>query len=105
MQPIKDSTLKATFEPKNNNRFACDQCFTGVLHCRRTTFFATLGDEVITVPNFPIWKCDICGWVEYEPDAIEWLLMTLGSNFVYSTNVSSIKNTFFQLNRMSWMFW
>jgi YgiT-type zinc finger domain-containing protein len=37
------------------------------------TYFTWLGDELITVPNFPAWICDVCGKREYDERAIGWL--------------------------------
>jgi YgiT-type zinc finger domain-containing protein len=37
------------------------------------TYFTWLNEELITVPNFPAWVCDICGRREYDGRAITWL--------------------------------
>jgi YgiT-type zinc finger domain-containing protein len=37
------------------------------------TYFTWLNQELITVPNFPSWVCDVCGRREYDPRAISWL--------------------------------
>lgn len=41
------------------------------------TYFTWLGDELITVPNFPAWVCDVCGRREYDEKSISWLTMLL----------------------------
>ena len=41
------------------------------------TYFTWLGDELITVPNFPAWVCDVCGRREYDERSISWLTMML----------------------------
>ncbi len=51
----------------------CSECQTGVLHLKHITYFTWLNDELITVPNFPAWVCDICGRREYDSRAIVWL--------------------------------
>ena len=51
----------------------CPECQTGVLHLRYLTYFTWLSDELVTVPNFPAWVCDVCGRREYDPRAIKWL--------------------------------
>jgi YgiT-type zinc finger domain-containing protein len=43
------------------------------MHLRQITFFTWLGEELITVPNFPAWVCDICGRRVYDGQAIQWL--------------------------------
>jgi len=51
----------------------CAECQTGVLRLSYLTYFTWLNEELITVPNFPAWVCDVCGRREYDPRAITWL--------------------------------
>ena len=51
----------------------CSECQTGVLHLKSITYFTWLNDELVTVPNFPAWVCDMCGRREYDSRAISWL--------------------------------
>jgi YgiT-type zinc finger domain-containing protein len=51
----------------------CTECQTGVLRLRYLTYFTWLNDELITVPNFPSWVCDVCGRREYDGHAVTWL--------------------------------
>lgn len=53
--------------------FPCNECQAGIMHRRNVTYFTWLGDELITVPNFPAWVCDICGRREYDRKAEIWL--------------------------------
>lgn len=55
----------------------CPECHTGILHLQYLTYFTWLNDELITVPNFPAWVCDVCGKREYDTHAISWLNMLL----------------------------
>ncbi len=55
----------------------CPECHTGVLHLEYLTYFTWLNDELITVPNFPSWVCDVCGKRDYDNHAISWLNMLL----------------------------
>ncbi len=55
----------------------CPECRTGVLHLEYLTYFTWLNDELITVPNFPSWVCDVCGKREYDSHAVSWLNMLL----------------------------
>lgn len=60
--------------PDENSYIApCPECQTGVLHLRHITYFTWLNDELVTVPNFPAWVCDMCGRREYDSRAIKWL--------------------------------
>jgi YgiT-type zinc finger domain-containing protein len=51
----------------------CPECHSGVLHLKYITYFTWLSEELITVPNFPSWVCDMCGRREYDPRAVSWL--------------------------------
>jgi YgiT-type zinc finger domain-containing protein len=51
----------------------CNDCQAGVMHKRLVTYFTWLGDELITVTNFPAWVCDVCGKREYDRQAEIWL--------------------------------
>jgi len=55
----------------------CNDCSAGVIHMRHVTYFTWLGDELVTVPNFPAWVCDMCGKREYDLRAISILTMIL----------------------------
>jgi YgiT-type zinc finger domain-containing protein len=48
-----------------------------MLHLRFITYFTWLADELILVPNFPAWICDVCGRREYDERSISWLAMLL----------------------------
>lgn len=41
------------------------------------TFFTWLDEELVTVPSFPAWICDVCGRREYDSRAIAWLTTLL----------------------------
>jgi len=51
----------------------CPECRSGVMHLRYITYFTWLGGELVTVPNFPAWTCDVCGRREYDSRAVSWL--------------------------------
>ena len=55
----------------------CSECQAGQMHRRYVTYFTWLGDELITVPDFPAWVCDVCGRREYDPYALSQLSMLL----------------------------
>ena len=59
---------------------SCNECQAGMMQVRYITYFTWLGDELITVPNFPAWVCDVCGRREYDERAISWLTMLLSPN-------------------------
>ncbi len=55
------------------NLGVCSECQAGILRLRYLTYFTWLNEELITVPNFPAWVCDVCGRREYDSRAIIWL--------------------------------
>ncbi|MCB9110673.1 MAG: YgiT-type zinc finger protein [Anaerolineales bacterium] len=58
----------------------CVECHAGLLRPRHVTYFTWLGGELITVPHFPAWVCDVCGRREYDERAIQWLNIILDPN-------------------------
>lgn len=64
----------------NPSNIPCNECHAGVMLARRITYFTWLGNELITVPHFPAWICDVCGKREYDERAIQWLNMLLDPN-------------------------
>lgn len=53
--------------------YQCNECQAGKMHLRHITYFTWLDEELVTVPNFPAWICDVCGRREYDQRAISWL--------------------------------
>lgn len=60
--------------------FPCTECSAGLMNARTITYFTWLGEELITVPHFPAWVCDVCGKREYDEKAVAWLNMLLNPN-------------------------
>jgi YgiT-type zinc finger domain-containing protein len=63
----------------------CSGCQAGQMHLQYITYFTWLADELITVPNFPAWICDVCGRREYDPRAINQLNLLLTPNAGHPT--------------------
>ena len=57
--------------------FPCTECQAGVMHLQYLTYFTWLDEELVTVPNFPAWVCDVCGRREYDSRAISLLAALL----------------------------
>lgn len=51
----------------------CPECHSGMMRLEFLTYFTWLHDELVTVPNFPSWVCDMCGRREYDTRAVSWL--------------------------------
>jgi YgiT-type zinc finger domain-containing protein len=60
--------------------FPCNECQAGVMHLQLITYFTWLDNELVTVPNFPAWVCDVCGKREYDERAVNWLTTLLSPN-------------------------
>ncbi|HFC10050.1 MAG TPA: YgiT-type zinc finger protein [Chloroflexi bacterium] len=57
--------------------YPCPKCRAGVLQPHELTYFTTVDGQMLVVPNFPAWVCDICGYVEYDERALGWLYTLL----------------------------
>ena len=55
----------------------CSECNIGMMHKTQVTYFTWLADEMITVPDFPAWVCDVCGKREYDVEALNNLALLL----------------------------
>jgi YgiT-type zinc finger domain-containing protein len=60
--------------------YPCDECHAGNLQPCRVTYFTWIGTQLISVPSFPAWVCDVCGRREYDMKAVMWLDMILDPN-------------------------
>lgn len=61
------------------------------MHRDYIAYFTWLGDELIAVPDFPAWVCDICGRCEYDENALTRLTLLLSPNAGKTTSTSRIK--------------
>jgi len=55
----------------------CPNCQGGRKRLRAATLMTWLGDDLITVPNFPAWICDMCGHCNYDNQALAQLSLLL----------------------------
>ena len=55
----------------------CSECSVGQMHKTMVTYFTWMGEELISVPDFPAWVCDICGRREYDTQALNQLSLLL----------------------------
>lgn len=58
----------------------CNECQAGHMHREYVAYYTWLGDELITVPDFPAWVCDMCGRCEYDENALTRLSLLLSPN-------------------------
>ena len=72
--------------------FPCRECQAGMMRLRFITYFTWLGEEVITVPNFPAWVCDVCGRREYDEGAVNVISTLLNPDAGHDTSPRQRKN-------------
>jgi YgiT-type zinc finger domain-containing protein len=56
----------------------CPACQMGRLNLIRTTYTHIYDDTLIQVPNIAAWKCDVCGEIFYDPDAVRRIEVLIG---------------------------
>jgi len=65
---------------ENTASYTCHECHVGLMQAKRVTYLTQLDNELITVPNFLAWICDVCGKREYDEQSIQWLNIMLDPN-------------------------
>lgn len=55
----------------------CLHCHGGRTRLQFATLMTWLGNDLITVPNFPAWVCDMCGYCTYDSHALAELSLLL----------------------------
>lgn len=73
-EKIKSHSESATSD------YHCTECIAGVRRLQYLTYFTWYRDQLITVPNFPAWVCDICGKRDYDTKAVSWLQTILNTH-------------------------
>lgn len=53
-----------------NTGFSCFECQAGVMRIKFVTYFTWIETQLITVPDFPAWVCDVCGNSIYDQKAV-----------------------------------
>jgi len=67
-------------QPYEKPGFACNECQAGMMRLKFISYFTWLDEELVSVPNFPAWVCDVCGKREYDERAVNWLTTLLSPN-------------------------
>ncbi len=62
----------------NTSAFPCPNCQIGICHPKRTTYLTVYDRMLVSVPNTPVWQCDICQYQEFEHQTVERLEKLLG---------------------------
>ncbi|PKO12502.1 MAG: hypothetical protein CVU39_23750 [Chloroflexi bacterium HGW-Chloroflexi-10] len=75
-----------------NSHVTCPECQVGSYHLKLVTYYTWMGEELITVPDFPCWVCDVCKRYDYDQKALSELNVMLSSN-IGRTVEKGIKNS------------
>jgi YgiT-type zinc finger domain-containing protein len=52
------------------DQVACPRCQIGNLRATTGTYSTVYNGLLLSVPNVPAWKCDLCEYLEFEYDAL-----------------------------------
>ncbi len=52
------------------DKVACPRCQIGYLNAETATYTSLHNGMLLSVPNMPAWKCDICEYHEFDFDAL-----------------------------------
>ena len=58
--------------------YPCPSCQIGYCQPGTGTYLRMVGDLLVSAPDTPLWKCDICGYEEFDREAIMHLEALLG---------------------------
>ena len=53
--------------------YACPRCMVGRCHLETTTYVQLYQDQLLSVPDMPVYICDVCHYEEFAIDAVEEL--------------------------------
>ena len=70
----------SNFEEIDQQSFVCKECQSGKMHLKHLTYLTWLGNELVVVPDFPAWVCDVCGRREDDVTALNRLSLILSPN-------------------------
>jgi YgiT-type zinc finger domain-containing protein len=64
-------------DASKKERYPCRKCHAGHVNMHHVVYYTWVSGELITVPDFPAWICDVCGTREYDQRALSWLNIIL----------------------------
>ena len=75
----------------------CPECQVGLVKRRGSTYYTWIGNELVIVPDFPCWVCDVCGHRDWDQGAVLQLGMllspTAGTNTFDRVPPAAAKNS------------
>ena len=82
---------ESSSEKYDMSTFQCNRCQAGMMRLSYITYFTWLDNELVMVPGFPAWICDVCSKREYDDRAVNWLTTLLSPNAGQTTIQSKPK--------------
>jgi hypothetical protein len=76
MIPHSDHITEVTMIEES--AYACPSCQIGYCHPAKGTYLRLVGDMLVSAPETPLWKCDICEYEEFDREAVMRLEALLG---------------------------
>jgi YgiT-type zinc finger domain-containing protein len=67
-------------QDEKKRSYPCRECQVGALQPRPVSYFTVQDGQLISVPDFPAWVCDVCGSTEYDSSALAELHAMLEAN-------------------------
>lgn len=67
-------------QDEKKHPYPCRECQVGALQPRPVSYFTVQDGQLISVPDFPAWVCDVCGSTEYDSSALAELHAMLEAN-------------------------
>jgi YgiT-type zinc finger domain-containing protein len=64
-------------DASKEQRYPCHKCHAGHVNMQHVVYYTWVSGDLITVPDFPAWICDVCGMREYDQRALSWLNIIL----------------------------
>ncbi len=59
-------------------KYSCSRCAFGELRPAKSTYVRRVGTHLLTIPDFPVWRCDCCGNTRYDSAALSMITSILG---------------------------
>lgn len=60
--------------------YDCPRCQIGHCHPGKTIYTRVINGHVVSIPNIMVATCDVCGYQEFDREALLRLQALLGSN-------------------------
>lgn len=56
----------------------CPRCQVGRLRITYATYAQLYDGKILSAPDMPMYRCDVCGFVEFEQEAVQYIKMLTG---------------------------